>query len=71
MQPAVEAELAKFDAEEAAGLVRLSMDVATSNAVYTEKFVALLQQKINAAREAAAEAAVLRQGGKPSTPILL
>ncbi len=57
-KPALEAELSKFDAEEAADLVRMRMEVAGSNATYTEKLIALLQQKINAAREAAAEESV-------------
>ncbi len=57
-KPALEAELAKYDAEEAADLVRLQMEVATGNAAYTEKLIALLQQRINAAREAAAEESV-------------
>ena len=56
--PALEAELAKYDAEEAADFVRLRMDVASCNAAYTEKVIATLQQKINAAREAAAEESV-------------
>ncbi len=57
-KPALEGELAKYDAEEAADLVRLQMEVATCNAAYTEKLIALLQQRINAAREAAAEESV-------------
>lgn len=57
-RPALEAELAKFDAEEAADLVRLKMEVATANAVFTEKLIAVLQKKINDAREAAAEESV-------------
>lgn len=57
-KPALEAELARFDAEEAADLVRLRIEVATSNAVFTEKLIALIQQKINAVREAAAEESV-------------
>ncbi|SMP73759.1 potassium efflux system protein [Neorhodopirellula lusitana] len=56
--PALEAELAKYDAEEAADLVRLRMDVASCSAAYTEKVIAILQQKIHAAREAAAEESV-------------
>lgn len=56
--PTLEAELAKFDAEEAANLVRLRIDVATQQANFTEKTIALLQQQINTAREAAAEEAV-------------
>ncbi|TWU32483.1 mechanosensitive ion channel domain-containing protein [Novipirellula artificiosorum] len=55
---ALEGELAKFDAEEAADLVRLRAEVAGGNAAYTEKLITLLQQQINAAREAAAELAV-------------
>jgi potassium efflux system protein len=54
----LEAELAKYDAEESADFVRLQIDLATSNVAYTEKYVALLQQQINVAREAAAEASV-------------
>ena len=57
-RPALEAELAKYDAEEAADLVRVQVEVATVNAAYTEKFIALLQQRINAAREAAADESV-------------
>ena len=56
--PALEAELAKYDAEEAADFVRLRMDVAMCNAVYIEKFIATLRQQINAAREAAAKESV-------------
>ena len=56
--PALEAELAKYDAEEAADLVRLRMDVASCNAAYTEKTIGILQQQIHAAREAAAEESV-------------
>ncbi len=57
---ALEAELTKFDAEESADLVRLRMDLAACNAAYMEKLIALLQQRINAGREAAAEQAVQR-----------
>lgn len=57
-KPALEGELAKYDAEEAADLVRLRMEVATAHAAYTEKLVALLQQRIDDARASAAEEAV-------------
>lgn len=57
-KPTLEAELSKFDAEEAANLVRLRIEVAVSNGAFTEKVIALLQQKVNAAREAAAEESV-------------
>ena len=45
--PALEGELAKYDAEEAAGLgFVLRAEVrAFPNAVYTEKLITLLQQK--------------------------
>lgn len=56
--PALEAELAKFDAEEAADLVRLRVEVANCNAIYAEKMIALLQQQINSARESAAAESV-------------
>ncbi len=57
-KPALEAELTKLDAEESADLIRQRMDLAAQNASYTEKLIALLQQRINAGREAAAEQAV-------------
>ncbi len=57
-KPALEAELAKFDAEEAADLVRMQIEVATSQSAYTEKLIGLLQQRLHAAREAAAEESV-------------
>ncbi|TWU46976.1 mechanosensitive ion channel domain-containing protein [Rubripirellula reticaptiva] len=56
--PALEGELAKYDAEEAADLVRLQIEVANLSATHTEKTIALLQQRINAAREAAAAESV-------------
>ncbi|MGB7329031.1 MAG: mechanosensitive ion channel domain-containing protein [Rubripirellula sp.] len=56
--PALEGELAKYDAEEAADLVRLQIEVANLNATHTEKTSTLLQQRINAAREAAAAESV-------------
>lgn len=70
--PALEAELAKYDAEEAADLVRLRMEVASYNATYTEKVIAILQQKIHAAREAAAEESVrmARQEAVSADPAL-
>ncbi len=52
--PALEAELARYDAEEAADYVRMRMDLALANAAYSEKMISLLQQTINASREAAA-----------------
>ena len=57
-RPALEGELAKYDAEEAADFVRVRMEVASANATFTEKLVSLLQQRINSAREAAAAEAV-------------
>lgn len=40
------------------GVCAVRMDVASCNAAYTEKLIAILQQKIHAAREAAAEESV-------------
>ena len=57
-RPALESELSKFGAEEAADLVRTRIEVATCNIAGTEKLIALLQQQINSAREAAAEESV-------------
>ena len=70
--PALEAELAKYDAEEAADLVRLKIDVATCNVSYTEKLIVILQQKINVAREAAADESVrmARQEAVSADPAL-
>ncbi|WP_246145818.1 mechanosensitive ion channel domain-containing protein [Rubripirellula lacrimiformis] len=56
--PALEAELAKFDAEELSDILRLKIDIATMGASLTEKSITLLQQKINQAREIAAEQSV-------------
>ena len=56
--PVLEAELAKYEAEEAADSVRLKMDVAAANEALTEKKVELLQQAIHNEREATAEQAV-------------
>lgn len=57
-KPALEAELAKYDAEESADLVRLRMDLAIANAAHAEKLIAVLQARINDVREAAAAEAV-------------
>jgi potassium efflux system protein len=57
-KPALEAELTKYDAEDASDLVRIRMDLAACNASFTEKLIALLQRRINAGREATAEEAV-------------
>lgn len=57
-KPALEAELAKYDAEDSADLVRLRMDLAIANAAHTEKLISLLQERINADLEAAAAEAV-------------
>ncbi|WP_146515483.1 mechanosensitive ion channel domain-containing protein [Rubripirellula amarantea] len=57
-KPALEAELTLYDAEESADLVRSRIDVASHNAVYYEKLIALLQERINAEREAAAAESV-------------
>lgn len=56
--PALEAELAKYDAEDATDLVRLQIDHATRMAAATEKRIELLQKQIKSAREAAAELSV-------------
>ena len=68
----LEAELAKYDAEEAADSVRLRVEVATANAAYTEKLITLMQQRIQVAREAAAEEAVrkARQDAISADPAL-
>ncbi len=55
---ALQAELAKYDAEDAADLQRLRFDLATAETSYQEKCIELLQQRINSAREAAAEQAI-------------
>lgn len=52
---ALEAELAKYDAEEAADLVRLKIDASTGAVGFTEKEISLLQKQINVARQDAAE----------------
>ncbi|TWU48726.1 Mechanosensitive channel MscK precursor [Rubripirellula tenax] len=49
--PAMEAELAKYDAEEAADLIRLKIDLSTAAISYNEKCLALLQNQINLTRE--------------------
>ncbi|TWU10502.1 mechanosensitive ion channel domain-containing protein [Allorhodopirellula heiligendammensis] len=58
--PALQAELAKYDAEDAADLQRLRFDLATIETAYREKCIELLQQRINAAREAEAEQSIRR-----------
>lgn len=55
---ALEAELAKYDAEESADLVRSKIDLTNAEIGYTEKTIALLQARINEARELAAEESV-------------
>lgn len=54
----LEAELAKYDAEESSDLTRLKIDLATNSATHTEKCIVTLQARINAGREAAAEQSV-------------
>ncbi|TWU41394.1 Miniconductance mechanosensitive channel MscM precursor [Novipirellula aureliae] len=56
--PALEAELAKYDAEESADLIRSKIDLANAEIGYTEKTIASLQARINEARELAAEESV-------------
>ncbi|MFG0287332.1 MAG: mechanosensitive ion channel domain-containing protein [Rhodopirellula sp. JB044] len=56
--PALQAELAKYDAEESADLLRLRIDLANANAEHLEKGIELLQKEINIAREKAAELSV-------------
>ncbi|WP_231742022.1 mechanosensitive ion channel domain-containing protein [Stieleria varia] len=56
--PALEAELAKYDAEESADLIRLKTDLAAANVAFTEKYITLLREQIHSAREAAAEESV-------------
>ncbi len=56
--PALRAELAKYDAEDAADLQRLRVDLATAEATHREKCIELLQHRINTTREAAAEQAI-------------
>ncbi|MCA9215997.1 MAG: mechanosensitive ion channel [Planctomycetales bacterium] len=70
--PALESELAKYDAEEAADLVRLRMDVAAGSAAHTDRIIALLQKRIQVAREAAAEESVriARQEAVSADPAL-
>ncbi len=52
--PALEAELAKYDAEEALGLVRLRTDLAARQVSFTEKSIEQVGLRIKAARELAA-----------------
>ncbi|TWU03619.1 mechanosensitive ion channel domain-containing protein [Neorhodopirellula pilleata] len=70
--PALEAELTKFDAEESADLVRSKIELATLNSAHAEKLAALLQEKINAAREHAAleSVRVARQEAVAADPAL-
>ncbi|KAA5539098.1 mechanosensitive ion channel [Roseiconus nitratireducens] len=56
----LEAELAKYDAEDASELIRLQADLAARQTVLTEKSVEQLQERIKAARQAAAELSVRR-----------
>lgn len=56
--PALESELAKYDAEDAVNLLRLQYDVATRRASHTEKVIKLVKDQIKLQREAAAEDSV-------------
>ncbi|TWT90138.1 Mechanosensitive channel MscK precursor [Pseudobythopirellula maris] len=56
--PTLERELLKYDAEEAAGLVRLGVDLTTLQAGFTEKRIAMLQERVNSEREADAARSV-------------
>ncbi|MCM2374359.1 mechanosensitive ion channel domain-containing protein [Aporhodopirellula aestuarii] len=56
--PALQAELAKYDAEESADILRLRIDVANANAAHREKCIELLQKEITTARERAAELSI-------------
>lgn len=56
--PALQAELAKYDAEESADVLRLRIDLANANAAHREKCIELLQKEINTARERAAELSI-------------
>lgn len=70
--PALHAELAKYDAEDAADLQRLRFDLATAETTHREKCMELLQQRINVAREAAAEQSIrgARQDAIAAAPSL-
>lgn len=70
--PALQAELAKYDVEDAADLQRLRFDVATVEMVHREKCMELLQQRINAAREMSAEQSIreARYGAIAAAPSL-
>ncbi len=56
--PALQAELAKYDAEESADLLRLRIDVANALTAHREQCIELLQHRINAVREQAAEQSI-------------
>ena len=56
--PALEAELAKYDAEEALGIVQLRSDLAAKQVMFTEKSLEALGVRIKAAREIAAAESV-------------
>lgn len=56
--PALEAELAKYDAEEALGLVQLRSDLAAKQVAFTEKSIEALGGRIKVAREQAAAESV-------------
>lgn len=69
---ALETELAKYDIEESADLVRLRTDVAVHSAALLEKEIALVQQQIAAARDSAAAHSVrqARQAAIDAAPSL-
>ncbi|QDV47078.1 Miniconductance mechanosensitive channel MscM precursor [Stieleria neptunia] len=56
--PTLEAELAKYDAEEALGIVQLRSDLAAKQVMFTEKSLEALGVRIKAARELAAAESV-------------
>ncbi|WP_182867914.1 mechanosensitive ion channel domain-containing protein [Rhodopirellula sp. JC639] len=56
--PTLEAELAKYDAEEALGMVQLRSDLAAKQVMFTEKSLEALGQRIKQAREIAAAESV-------------
>ncbi|REJ88566.1 MAG: potassium transporter KefA [Planctomycetota bacterium] len=56
--PALEAELAKYDAEEATNLLRLQRDLRTQEVALAERELALLADQVKTARASAAQIAV-------------
>ncbi len=56
--PALESELTKYDAEDAADLVRLQSDLAAKQTALTERQLQELREEIKKARDAAAEESV-------------